>query len=343
MTMNAYRFAHQELPHSFHKEPKSPHFFPAAGAMAQTRVILQMLWGRGNPMVNAPADLQVCAIASEGAHAFTFVAMPFPKMPAEAYYVAMVKASTTLPSGAYLAWDRAAEPGKCVLREHKPSAGGPKIDEYMLINCGSHDAGGLDAFAAVVAEHVGCGPLKLTRAPGWKEPKIAGAKKGGKGLLWVAVALVFLLILAAVGGLAFAEFGRSADQARDPIATKRIKAGEPFDIKTAKAEQGGGVETVWLRVNRAKKDNGKFAVEGSIRCRRGKKKFKKKAIKISSADKGKVFLTSGVNGDYRLARHSFEPGSARLRCSGTLDVAKGSAKKLKVVVTRFQKPTDFLP
>ena len=175
--------------------------------------------------------------------------------------------------------------------------------------------------------------------------------KSGKVLKTLAIlgCLGFLgCILSVCGGIGYLFYLEESvtygEPTEDEIVKKKVKMEEPFDFDFTWNGVNYAGHDVWLVIE-GKRDGDDFEVEGAVGCSRygdpSPRTFKLAlkdygVARYKKTKKGKFTAWFKVYDEYSRAR------STPYTCKGVAKATKGSVSKARVVVTRRQRPSDFL-
>lgn len=180
-----------------------------------------------------------------------------------------------------------------------------------------------------------------------------GAKQGG-AMRWVlgcgAAALVAgLLVCGCAGWIFWLEEGRDLGEPAEEVARAPLREGSPAGVAFTWDGVGYAFNDVWLELEGEESEAGDFTLEGVGGCAewRGAEP-RQDAIRRSRADDSWYFKRVESAGEGRFkawvkvgdvyTRASTEP----IRCVFTLEATEGKVRKAALVVTRLQRPSDFI-
>lgn len=180
-----------------------------------------------------------------------------------------------------------------------------------------------------------------------------GAKQGG-AMRWVlgcgAAALVVGLLVCGCGGwLLWLEEGRELGEPAEEVARAPLQEGRPSGISFIWDGVGYAFNDVWVVVEGEESEAGRFVLEGVGGCaewrgaapreeaiRRSRDEDSWYFKRVESAGEGRFKAWVKVGDVY--TRASVEP----IRCVYTLEASEGRVRSASVVVTRLQRPSDFI-
>ncbi len=352
MRQQFYRFAHQRLAAEVHKDPQGWwRRLSSEGAAPLERVWNEAGQGLGAADKGNFAGFEVRPISSVPGVDAIAVMMPAPKAPAECHAVALArKAGSTGPIRYFVLEKGSDDDGgapRAFWAEWRSAPGG------VTMRVRGQDVSPItvEAMLADIASEleidVSGGPdwSVLGGAPPGPPPPRASGGKGGKIFKVGCAALTLMMVaLCGFGGyLAWLEEGRSWNEPGDEVAATAVKPGKPFKFEFVWDGTNYAFNELWLVVD-GKEVDGKFLAAGKIGCARSgdpeERDFAKSLTDYEAArlerdgERFSVWLKIGDEYD----RASPQP----FTCRGVVEAKEGKIKKARIIVTRRQRPSDFL-
>lgn len=173
------------------------------------------------------------------------------------------------------------------------------------------------------------------------EPVVAAPKPKTPNRFWLKVGcsgclIVFLALSGVAGYLYYLEEGRSLSDPQEEVASMTITSDTTFELKYQLEGTGYSHLSLWL-VADGSDDRGAFVVRGDVTCDGTKKSVEEHFAwaKRSAQDEGEVSGWFHVSDSYV---HS----GTELVCTGKLKAAPGKLRTGRLVLTRMQRPSDWL-